>query len=288
MIDLHSHTTASDGSFHPNELIDYALTKGLRALAITDHDTITGLLEARRYLEDLPSYNEAFELINGIELSTNIEGYPFDIHIVGLYLDLEQPGFLEELKRIVGDRNLRNIEMLRRINEHGYALTQNEVDDYAKGSVVTRAHFAGLLVQKGYFASNEEVFSVLLGNNRPCFVKREKVSSEFGIRFILKNGGIPIFAHPTLCPLDSNGLYALIDRLKSYGLVGIESFYTLYTKQQEEAMRHIAKRFSLLESGGSDFHGTNKPGNDLGSGYSRLSVPDSLLLPLQQWRKGQR
>lgn len=282
MIDLHTHTTASDGTYSPTELIDYALIKKLTAIAITDHDTVSGLLEARTYLDNKKISPMDLELINGIELSTNIEGYPFDIHIVGLYFDIDKPGFLDELHKIVGDRNRRNEEMLHRINEKGYPLSQEEVDRYSKGSVITRSHFANLLVQKRYFTSTDEVFSTLLGNNKPCYVKREKVSSEYGIDFIRKNGGIPIFAHPILCNLDSNGLYGLIDRLKSYGLLGIETYYTLYSKQQQEAMQHIAKRFSLLESGGSDFHGSNKPGNDLACGYGKLEVPDSLLLPLKQ------
>jgi predicted metal-dependent phosphoesterase TrpH len=282
MIDLHSHTTASDGTYTPTELIQYAIEKKLNALAITDHDTIDGLAEAGNYLATQATTSN-LKLINGIELSTNIPKYPFDIHILGLYINPHDPIFLEGLKTILEDRNRRNKVMISLIQKNGYNITMNDIIDYSKDSVVTRAHVAKVLVSKGYFQTTGEVFNKLIGNNKPAYVPRDNVHAKFAIECIKNSGGIPVIAHPTLYGLSSNGLYALIDELKTYGLMGIECYYSLYSKLQTQAMIHIAKRFDLFETGGSDFHGLNKPDTDLGNGLGKLIIPDSLLQPLEDY-----
>lgn len=281
MIDLHTHTTASDGTYTPEQLIDYALEKKLKAIAITDHDTIDGLLQAQDYLQKKAIDPSTLELINGIELSTNIDKYDFDIHIVGLFLDIHHPSFVKGLKHIYDDRERRNEKMIESLQNHNYDITLDELKSQSKDSVITRSHFANHLVEKGYFSKTEEVFHKLIGNGKKLYIPREDVSSESAIHLIKESGGIPVLAHPTLYPLDSNGLYALVDQLKSYGLLGIETYYSLYTAQETKAMIHIAERFSLLKSGGSDFHGENKPGNDLGVGFGNLQVPDELLIPMR-------
>lgn len=282
MIDLHTHTTASDGTLTPTELIQYAISKQLTAIAITDHDTIAGLEEARNYLNSQQGKTK-LKLINGIELSTNIPKHSFDVHILGLYINPDNIQFIEGLKTIIEDRDRRNKVMISLIQQQGYDLTMDDLLDYAKDSVITRAHVAKVMVQKGYFPTTQAVFNKLIGNSKPAYVPRENVHAKFAIESILASGGIPIIAHPTLYGLDSNGLYGLIDELKSYGLVGIECYYSLYSKVQTDAMRHIAKRFNLLEVGGSDFHGQNKPDTDLGKGLGNLVIPDSLLLPLENY-----
>lgn len=288
MIDLHTHTIASDGTYSPEELMAYALTKKLKAIAITDHDTINGLAAAHEYLRTHHISNETLELINGIELSTNIPNYDFDVHILGLYVDPSNPIFIEGLVRIIKDRDRRNQVMLKMVRQAGYDITWEEITHYAGDSIITRAHFAKILIQKGYFNNNNEVFNKLIGNGKAAYVRRDNVHAKFAIELIRTSGGIPIIAHPTLYGLDSNGLYSLIDELKGYGLLGIESVYSLYSKKQAAAMSHIAKRFDLLEVGGSDFHGSNKPDNDLAVGYGNLAVPDELLIPLKQYLKSVR
>ena len=283
MIDLHTHTIASDGTYTPEDLMAYALTKNLKAIAITDHDTINGLEAAHQYLSKNNISNTSLELINGIELSANLPNYDFDVHILGLFVDPSNAIFKEGLVRIIEDRNRRNHLMLDLIQKAGYNITWKEITDFACDSVITRAHFAKILIQKGYFNTNNEAFNKLLGNGKAAYVRRDNVHAKFAIELIKNAGGIPVIAHPTIYGLDSNGLYALIDELKGYGLVGIESVYTLYSKKQAAAMSHIAKRFDLLETGGSDFHGSNKPGNDLAIGHGNLAVADELLLPLKQY-----
>ncbi len=274
MIDLHTHTTASDGTLSPKELINYAVSKKLNAIAITDHDTISGLKEAENHLKTL---NTPLKLINGIELSTNIPKHKFDIHILGLNVDPNNSDFINGLSLILEDRNMRNIKMLKLINELGYSLTLDELKDYAKDSVITRAHIAAILVAKNYFKNNNQVFNDLIGNGKPAYVSRKNVNAKFAIDLLNSTGAIPILAHPTLYGLDSNQLYGLIHELKSYGLKGIESYYSLYTSKQHAHMRNLAKKFNLIEVGGSDYHGDNKPNLDLRVGYGNLNVPDLLL-----------
>ncbi|WZL80172.1 PHP domain-containing protein [Vallitaleaceae bacterium 9-2] len=282
MIDLHTHTTASDGTYSPQQLIDYAIAKKLKALAITDHDTIDGLLEAQAYMSEKGISKDTLELINGIELSTTMDRYDFDIHIVGLFINIKHQSFIHGLKRIYDDRERRNEKMIASLQAHDYDITSAKLKAHAKDSVITRSHFASYLVQKGYFEKTKDVFHTLIGNGKKFYVPREDVSSQSAIELIKKSGGIPVLAHPTLYPLDSNGLYSLVDQLKSYGLEAIETYYSLYSSQETRAMLHIAKRFSLLRSGGSDFHGANKPGNDLGTGFGHLCVPDELLIAMHQ------
>lgn len=277
MIDLHTHTTASDGTYTPKELIDLALKINLSAIAITDHDTIDGYLEAKEYYDTQGITHQKLQLLSGIEFSTTLPNYSFDIHILGLNFDPMHPDFLERLTGIVNDRNLRNDKMLALLQQKGFNITQHEVDAYCKDSIVTRAHFAQILVSKGYFESTKDAFQRLLGNDGPVYVPRQDVHAKKAIELIHAAGGIAALAHPTLYGLESYGLYALIDELKGYGLTAIEGYYSLYSKQQAAAILNIAERFSLNVVGGSDFHGENKPGNQLGIGYGQLSVPDHLL-----------
>lgn len=277
MIDLHTHTTASDGTYSPKELIDLALNKNLTALAITDHDTIDGYLEAKAYYQTLPQEQQTMKLLSGIEFSTTLPNYSFDIHILGLNFNPDDEKFTASVSGIVADRDRRNAKMLQLLQEKGYKITQSEIDDFCQDSIVTRAHFAKLLVNKGYFPSTAEAFQKLLGNDGPVYVPREDVHAKKAIELIHSAGGIAALAHPTLYGLESYGLYALIDELKQYGLTAIEGYYSLYSKQQRAAILNIAQRFSLDVVGGSDFHGENKPGNQLGTGYGQLVVPDHLL-----------
>lgn len=276
MIDLHTHTTASDGTLTPSELISAAFKLNLKGLAITDHDTVDGLKEAYNTYLNQEKCNQ-LELIPGIELSTNLPRFASDIHILGLYLNPNHATLTTNLKRIITDRNLRNDKMIQAINDAGYPLTMKEVLEMFGDSVITRAHFAKILVSKGYFANTTPVFKSLLGNGCKAYVARQDVDPKVAIQTIRDAGGVAILAHPTLYGLDLNGLYSLIDELKSYGLEGIETFYSLYTPNQHKMIAGLATRFNLVMTGGSDFHGDNKPHIKLGVGLGNLNVPDYLL-----------
>ncbi len=277
MIDLHVHSTFSDGTFTPTELVDYATAKGLTAFALTDHDTVAGLEEALTYREELVlrTYGLVPQVIPGIELSTDFNGK--EVHIVGLYIDYKKPEFVHYLEQFVASRNMRNQKMCELLTQAGMPVSYAELEESAPGSIITRAHFARILMENGYTKSIKEGFERYVGDHCPYYVPREKVDPRQAIRLILGAGGIPILAHPILYRLSEPALESLVKELTEAGLAGIEAVYSTYTRREENQIRTLATKYNLLLSGGSDFHGKNKPGLDLASGYGKLSVPDSFL-----------
>lgn len=274
-VDLHTHSRCSDGTYTPSELVDYAIGKGLRAVALTDHDTVDGLDELIEYAKGKP-----IEVIPGIEYSTEYNNR--DVHIVGLFIDHKAPVFLEYLTRFQQSRTDRNYKLCANLQGAGIDITYDALMEAFPGAVVTRAHYAAYLLDKGYVKSRNEAFERYLGDHTPYFVHREKVTPEEVIEVTLKAGGIPILAHPTLYKLGQEQLDVLVRRLKDAGLMGIECYYSTYTPSEERQMRALAEKYDLLPSGGSDFHGANKPGLDLAVGYGKLSVPEGLLADMKK------
>lgn len=269
MVDLHTHTTASDGTYTPTELVDYAIKKGLTAIAITDHDTVSGLEEAIDYAKDKP-----IQVIPGIEFSTEYNGK--DVHIVGLNIDYKNPFFLEKLERFIDSRDTRNEKMCKLLTEAGFPMTLKDLEETYPDSVITRAHMARFMYEKGYISNREKAFEKYIGDNCPCYVPREKVNPAQAIRLIKEAGGVPVLAHPILYKLSLPKLEELIGDLNAHGLVGIEAIYSTYNRADEALIRKLAKQYGLKLSGGSDFHGKNKPYIDLGVGRGNLNVPDEI------------
>ena len=277
MVDLHVHSTRSDGTYTPRELLDYAMEKGLTAMALTDHDTVDGLGEILAYAEELKNRAEAFqipEIVPGIELSTEYQGR--DIHIVGLYINIEAPEFKKYLQDFIDSRTTRNIKMCELLRGAGIDITYEALTEEFPDSVITRAHYAKYMLRHGYIKSMKEAFDRYIGDHCPYFVPREKVTPSQGVQLILKAGGIPILAHPILYHMSDDRLDTLVAELKEAGLMGIEAIYSTYNTAEERQIRTLAAKYDLLISGGSDFHGENKPGLDLGVGYGKLYVPDSV------------
>lgn len=274
-VDLHTHSRCSDGTLTPRELVDYAVEKGLGAVALTDHDTVDGLDELMEYAKGKP-----IEVIPGIEYSTEYNSR--DVHIVGLFIDHKAPVFQEYLTRFKQSRTDRNYKLCANLRGAGIDITYEALVEAFPGAVITRAHYAAYLLDKGYVKSRNEAFERYLGDNTPYFVHREKVTPEEVIEVTLKAGGIPILAHPTLYRLGREQLDVLVRRLKDAGLMGIECYYSTYTPSEEKQMRALAEEYNLLPSGGSDFHGANKPGLDLAVGYGKLSVPDRFLTDMKK------
>lgn len=270
MIDLHVHSIYSDGSMTPKELVDYAVQKGLRAMALTDHDTIDGIDEIMEYAKDKP-----IEIIPGIEYST--EYHERDVHIVGLFIDYKAPVFLDYLARFKQSRTDRNYKLCENLRSADIDITYEALLRAFPNAVITRAHYAKFLLDKGYVKSRNEAFERYLGDHTPYFVHREKITPKEVIDVTRRAGGIPVLAHPTLYGLGKEQLELLVKRLKAAGLMAIETFYSTYTPLEEKKMKRIAERYGLLESGGSDFHGENKPGLDLATGYGRLYVHEEVL-----------
>lgn len=279
MIDLHVHSTCSDGTLSPTELVDYAIQKGLSAFALTDHDCVEGLDTILSYAKSLPN---APEIIPGIELSTDENGQ--EVHMVGLFIDHHNPEFNQYLQEFIESRTTRNKKMCHLLQEHGMNITYEELEAEFPGAVLTRAHYAKLLLKHGYVKSIREAFERFLGDHCPCYVSREKITPVMAIDLIKKAGGLAILAHPILYHMSDARLDVLVQKLKEAGLTGIEAIYSTYSPAEERHIRKLAAKYDLLLSGGSDFHGENKPGLDLGTGYGKLYVPEEVLLALKKAR----
>lgn len=279
-IDLHTHTCKSDGSYTPTELVDYAIEKNLAAVAITDHDSIEGLDEAVAHAAALRERGlPSVEMIPGIEFSTKYEKQ--DVHIVGLYISYEREAFQSALGSFVDSRVSRNRKMCENLQGAGIDITYEKLLAMYPDAVITRAHYASYLLKHGYVKSRQDAFARYLGDHTKYFVPREKVTPSQAVDLILKADGVPILAHPPLYHMGNDRLDTLVSSLKADGLMGIEVFYSTYSNQDVRDMQRLAAKYNLLVSGGSDFHGANKPGLDLGCGYGKLYIPEETLLKIK-------
>lgn len=282
-IDLHTHSTRSDGTLTPAELIRYAAQKGLAAIALTDHDTIDGIEEAVQAARSLSSQDpDALvpEVIPGVELSTEYRGK--DIHIVGLFIDWQNREFADRLRGFADARIYRNRKMCSLLTENGCPVSYEDLEAAFPDTVITRAHFAQYLLDRGMISSIDEAFRKLIGDDCPCFVPREKITPHDAVRFLLRFGGVPILAHPLQYKMGETELDALVASLTGLGLDGIEVYYSTHRQADTANLSRIAEKYGLLLSGGSDFHGTRKQNLDLGTGYGHLYVPDTILPPIRE------
>ncbi|MBM4133945.1 MAG: PHP domain-containing protein [Nitrospira sp.] len=273
-IDLHLHTTHSDGSLPPAEVLALAHKAGVTALAITDHDITDGIPEAIKIGADL-----GIEVIPGIEISSQWEDG--ELHILGYFLDWQNPTLNRHLAGLRTSRHRRNPLMVRKLNELGLELTYEEVRALAGTESVGRPHIARLLMEKGYVQSAKEAFDRYLGNGKTAYVARELPEPAEAIGWIRAAKGIPVLAHPTWVRLDETSLLKLCETLKAAGLMGIEVHYSTHKRAQTEEYLNIAKRLGLLVTGGSDFHGLTKPDIQVGVGRGGLKVSSKLLEPLR-------
>ncbi len=277
MIDLHTHTTASDGSFRPRQLVQLAKNVGLSAVAVTDHDTIDGIGEAMQAGQELDVC-----VIPGIELSA---AYERELHIVGLFVDPEHPQLTTAVQTLKESRRNRNAATLQKLQQLGFSLTMQEVQRLATGNVMGRAHFAQAMVQRGYVKTTKEAFQYYLGDGRPAYTADRPLSPEGCIRLIHQCGGLAFLAHCHFLKKEGKEFTDLVDELISYGLDGMEGYYTEYTPEKQAEYLQVCHEKNLLISGGSDFHGSMKPAIHLGTGFGTLCVPDVLLDTMIEKRK---
>lgn len=282
MIDLHVHSNHSDGTLSPEELVTLAVNIGLSAFALTDHDTVSGIAAAKKAAEQYSTKGSSVTVIPGIEISAAYEDR--DIHILGLFIDEASDALSSVLEKAVYAREQRNEQMTERFQNLGIGLTLDALRTQNPDTVITRAHFAKFLIEHHYVKTQAEAFERYLGYHSPCFVPREYMAPEAAISAILQAGGIPVLAHPLLYRLKPNVLDSLIERLKSAGLKGLEVFYSSNTSFDESIVYSLANRHNLLMTGGSDFHGSNKPNLFLGTGRNQnLNIPDRILEPLYHY-----
>lgn len=270
IVDLHVHSTASDGTFTPTELVREAVKKGLSAFALTDHDTTAGVDEAVQ-----AGKQYGIEVLPGIEISTSYKDK--EIHIVGLMIDHNNQEFQSGIGDEIARRDKRNDQMIELFNEHGFEVSMPELMEMFPNSIITRAHFAAFMVKHGYVKTNKEAFDKYLGDGMPLYVPRDRKSPAEAISLINKAGGAAILAHPLLYHLTDGELRNLCREFKGCGLCGIESMYSTYRGFDELTVRKIAHEFEFCESGGSDFHGGNKPDIQLAEGRGNLRISYSYL-----------
>lgn len=273
-IDLHTHSTASDGTLSPLELMRAAKAAGLSAIALTDHDTFEGLPEAREEAE-----KQGVELIPGCELSLDYSGLP--THLLALFVD-ERPGHVVgELTRVRQARAARNDLMLEKLKAVGVHLKREDVERHATG-VVGRPHMAQAMLAAGVVKTFEEAFSRFLGAGGLAYVPKAKLTPTEAIRAIHADHGLAVLAHPYLLSQQPRQIEAMLTELKSLGLDGVEVYYTEHSDKYTALVEGLAQRLGLLMSGGSDFHGAVKPGVALGRGRGGLFVRGELLDRMKQ------
>lgn len=270
LCDLHTHSTASDGTARPAEVVRMAKQVGLRAVALTDHDTLAGIEEAAHEAKHL-----GIELIPGCEIS--LDGVPGTFHMTGIGVDPSDRNLQEKLAFVLKGREWRNGEVVKRLRELGIPLTLEEVAAEAGGDVVGRPHFARVLVKRGLVKDFKEAFDRFLGKNRPAYVERDRLPLADAIAAIHGAGGAAVLAHPyTVALHDEAALEAWLRETAAAGLDGIETLYTEHSTADRRRYAELAKRCGLLESGGSDYHGANKANTDVGVGKGDLRIPYAL------------
>lgn len=276
-IDLHTHSTASDGAVTPAGLVDEARALGLSAIALTDHDTVGGMAE---FMARGAEFDDV-ETIPGVEVSVDLFGR--EAHIVGLFIDYEYAPLLELLAEIRGNRDLRNQKIVDKLRAAGYNITMAEVLDIAGGDSVGRPHFARILVDKGYFPESQAVFDRCLKRGQVGFAPRVLPEPARAVGLIHDAGGLAIWAHAAhRRKNDRSHVKKTLTRLLEHDIDGVETLYTTFSEEQTAMMREFAAEHDLLESGGSDYHGANQQKVALGTGFGDLRVPETLLHPLRQ------
>ena len=275
-IDLHIHTTASDGTFTPGEVVREAARLGLAAVAITDHDTAEGYPAAAAEGEEL-----GLEVVPGIEISTKFRAA---VHILGYYIDVNSPALEEVLDWMHRDREDRNIKLCAMLREQGVDI-DNERMHARFGDFVGRPHFAEIMVENGMARDVNDAFERLLNKNRPYFIPRQFLPIERSVEIIREAGGIPVLAHPFQYRLDDAQLRELIEHCMDSGLEGMECRYTGYDARQCAYLESLAAEYGLVRTGGSDFHGAIKGDIRLGEGRGELEVPCAWLEELRSRRR---
>lgn len=252
VVDLHLHTTASDGRLTPAQLVRLAASRGLRTIAITDHDSTEGLEEAFATARDFPYMT----VIPGIEINTDAPAE--EVHILGYFLRYHNDEFQDSLRYFRNGRKERGRRMVEKLNKLGIHIEWERVKELAAGGAIGRPHVAIALVEKGYVKELKEAFDRYIGRNGPAYVERIKLAPQEAVRIIRGVGGVAVLAHPG----DLRDLESVLTELKLAGLVGMEVFYARYRLEKIKELADVAKRYSLLPCGGSDFHGlgnSNEP-----------------------------
>lgn len=275
IIDLHIHSSASDGSLTPAEILDMALSLNLGAISLTDHDTVSGCRDV--LATGIPS---PLKFLSGVEISSappaefSISG---SLHILGYGFRMDDPELNRVLERLQAARKERNPRILRRLRKLGVALSMEDFRQEAETGQLGRPHIAAGLLKKGYVSSIDEAFARYLGNGKPAYVDKYRAPCADAIAVIQQAGGLAVLAHPGLIPeMDAPSLEALIAALVPMGLGGMEVYYPQHNSSTTARLAGLAQRIGLVKTGGSDFHGNINPDVRMGTGRGDLNIPYSI------------
>jgi predicted metal-dependent phosphoesterase TrpH len=258
-VDLHCHSTASDGTLSPTEVIRLAKFNGLTALALTDHDTIGGVTEAAAEAKNL-----GIDFLPGIEISAEFTAHG-TMHVLGYGVNPESQTLRELTETLIAGRDNRNPRIVAKLQELGVAITMEEVEKEAGGQVVGRPHIAAILHRKGYVSSIKEAFNKYLAQGAPAYFDKERLTPKRALEMIRESGGLPVLAHAIQLRTENDGeLERVVKDLIDIGLAGIEIYHSDHNEEWVQKCTTLADKYHLLKTGGSDFHGGNKTNINLG------------------------
>ncbi len=278
MVDLHTHSTASDGTLEPAELVRKAMDCGVKALSLTDHDTLSGLKEAAAQASELD-----MKFIPGIEISADFS--PGTMHMLGYYVDADDSVLKQKLSWLREGRDRRNTLILQMLEKQGYPVEMRELEVYAKGESVGLPHKDRAMVAKGYDGNEEEAFNRFLAKGAPAYANKERMNPTRAMELVIGAGGLPVLAHPQTLDLNSTELADLLAELKEAGLAGVETYYFSHSEEEMFLYKHIADDLDLIVTGGTDYHGPGFKGIELGRGLGGMMVPDEVVDRLEEKHK---
>jgi hypothetical protein len=274
-VDLHLHTTASDGVRTPSEVVRYAKSKQLQAIAVTDHDTIEGLEEALSEGDRI-----GFEVIPGREISAEFS--PGSMHLLGYFLDIHHPFLIEKLKYLQEARAERNPKIVQKLNRLGIQLNYDDVVQASGGGQVGRPHFAQVLLERGYVRSIQEAFDRFLKKGAPAYADKFRFKASEAIHFINESNGVAVIAHPNTLGVNGNSaLETLLLQLVKEGLRGIEVYYPEHSSTDIARYKFLAEKYGLVMTGGTDYHGMEGNELDIGVGRGDMRLPYSIVEELR-------
>ncbi len=279
-IDLHVHSNVSDGTLTPSEIVGLAVKNHIAAIALTDHDTLAGIPIAQAAAQSETQMGHPVLVIPGTEISVSYRNK--DIHILGLFVNPDNTVLYRALNNARIKREERNEKMTANLRSAGIDITVDKLKEEEGEAVLTRAHFAKFMVKHGYCKTIPDAFTRYLNNDSPYYVPREYLSPEEAIHLIHTAGGLSVLAHPLLYHYTLKEVEQMVAFLTELGMDGIEAIYSSNTGFDEGHMRHLANKYNLAVSGGSDFHGANKPDLNLGTGRGNLKIPYSVLENLEE------
>ena len=266
-VDLHIHSTASDGKLTPAEIVQDAAERGLTFIALADHDTIDGIVQAQTEVKSFPD----LKVIPGVEISTDIpQG---EVHVLGYFIDYADPQLKTALDRFRSSRLIRAQGMIAKLEKLGIHIDWQRVQEIVGGSSIGRPHIAQAMLEKGYITSMKQAFTDYIGRNGPAYVEREKMTPAEAVALILKAKGLPVLAHP----LTAGDAEAMTVELQAAGLAGIEAYYDGYTPQETNQLVGLADKYNLIATGGSDYHGLDETETAIGGAEVPIASVEQLM-----------